>query len=159
MIGLLILGIFTDLTIYDRLKEGKIDSLLVNFPQSSGLMNYNGCYVGERLDSDSTRSRYQQYRHFNISNTTGIETEARFGFCEEAKEGKGRWVFFTNPEDPCDDDDDAQIAQSIKVDKDDIDRWTNLLYYTPPNKPFESFYPKLEVNKDICKPFLAEGEL
>jgi len=127
-------------------------SLRVEFPQSSGLMDYSGCYV--KLSTTNSH-----YNHFNISNTMDIETEARFGYCEDA----GRYVFFTNTEDPC--DVDAQIAQSEDKENDPVTNALKLIWYTPPNKPFESFHPRLAEDKDnVCNSFwqtadLAEGQL
>lgn len=140
------LGVAMDTTVLELVREEDITSLRVQFPMSSGLMDYSGCYVGDE-------SMSSPLNHFNISDSTGTETEARLGYCQD--DGDGRWVFFTNTEDPC--DADAQIARSKKMKMDGVSTafFSSVPWYTASDTSFQSFFALFEVD-DVCK---SLGEL
>lgn len=116
-------------------KNLSVVSLRVRFPDSSGLEKYSGCYVLPNVDTF-------QYIHANMTNSTG-ETDDRLGYCES----DSRWVFFSNStkEDPC--DINTQIAQSKQMAYGDIVSASENPWYTPPNQPLQTFFPRLEKDK------------
>ena len=152
-----------------------IRALRVQFPRSSGLQDYSGCYVLPSLEATA-------YHHMtNSSNgSTEVDTMVRLGNCDE----DNRWTFYisntTNNGSVGNNETataaptqlescniDLQIVQSgktnsgsvVPLDSADVPFFSETPWYTPPNQQvFETMFLRIEQGDEFCDYLVANED-